>query len=81
MKLDVDFLKIDSSIIQNINTDKNSYIITKTIVDFCKQINVKTVAEYVADGDLFEIAKNLGVDFVQGYFIGEPKEDIRYWVE
>ncbi len=80
MKLEVDYIKIDASIIKNIANDKNSYIITKTIVDFCKQIGIKTVAEYVSDKEIFERVKELGIDYAQGYFIGEPKKDIKDWV-
>jgi EAL domain-containing protein (putative c-di-GMP-specific phosphodiesterase class I) len=80
MKLEVDYIKIDASIIKNIVEDKNSYIITKTIVDFCRQIGIKTVAEYVSNKEIFETVKELGVDYAQGYFIGEPKKDIKDWI-
>lgn len=81
LKLEVDYIKIDASIIKNIVVDKNSYIITKTIVDFCKQIGMQTIAEYVYEKDVYDVVKELGVDFAQGYFIGEPQRDIREFTE
>ncbi len=81
MKLDVDYIKIDASIIKNIVVDKNSYIITKTIVDFCKQIGMQTIAEYVCEKDIFDVVKELGVDYAQGYFIGEPEKNMKVWSE
>gem|GEM_PF-572692 len=80
LKLDVDYIKIDASIIKNIAVDKNSYIITKTIVDFCKQIGIQTVAEYVCEKEIFDVVKELGVDYAQGYLISEPKKDIKDWI-
>ncbi len=80
MKLEVDYIKIDASIIKNVAIDKNSYIITKTIVDFCKQIGIRTVAEFVSDKDILDVITEIGVDYAQGYYIGEPKEDIKEWI-
>jgi len=79
MKLEVDYIKIDASIIKNIAIDKNSYIITKTIVDFCKQIGIQTVAEFVSEKEILDAITELGVDYAQGYFIGEPRKDIKDW--
>ncbi len=76
LKLNIDFLKIDASIIKNSDTDKNSQIISQTIVDFSKKLNIKTVAEFVHSHDVFEIVKNFGVDFSQGYYIAEPKKEL-----
>jgi len=79
MKMEVDYIKIDASIIKNIAIDKNSYIITKTIVDFCKQIGIQTVAEFVCEQEILDTITKLGVDYAQGYLIGEPKKDIKDW--
>ncbi|MGE4398685.1 MAG: putative bifunctional diguanylate cyclase/phosphodiesterase [Campylobacterales bacterium] len=80
MKLEVDYIKIDASIIKNIAVDRNSYIITKTIVDFCKQIGIRTVAEFVSDKEILDTIAELGVDYAQGYYIGEPRKDTKEWI-
>lgn len=76
LKLDVDYLKIDSSLIKNIHQDKNSQIIVETIVGFAKRLGIKTIAEFVHNREVFEKVRELGVDYSQGYYIGEPKPEI-----
>lgn len=72
LKMDADFLKIDASLIKNITKDRNSYLITKTIVKFAKELNLKTIAEYVENEEIFNIVKQLGVDYSQGYYFSPP---------
>lgn len=72
INLDIDILKIDGSLIKNINFDKNSQIIVKSIVNFANELGMQTVAEFVCDEDVYKKVKELGVDFAQGYYISEP---------
>ncbi|RXJ98413.1 GGDEF-domain containing protein [Arcobacter sp. CECT 8986] len=74
LKMNIDYLKIDASIIKNIVKDKNSYKITKTIIEFAKNLGLKTIAEYVENEEIFKTVKNLGADYSQGYYFSEPKE-------
>lgn len=67
-------IKIDASIIQNINVDKNSEFIANLIVEFAKKINVKTIAEHVHSKEVFEKVLELDIDYSQGYYFSEPKE-------
>lgn len=76
MKLKVDFIKIDGSMIKNIDIDKNSQMITKTIVNFAKNMKIKTIAEFVHSKNVFMKVQELEVDFSQGYYFGEPSESI-----
>lgn len=73
--MNIDYLKIDASIVKNIEKDKNSYKITKTIIEFAKNLGVKTIAEYVENEEIFKIVKNLGADYSQGFYFSEPKEN------
>lgn len=72
LKMNVDYLKIDASLIKNIVTDQNSYKVVKTVVDFANSLDIKTIAEYVENEDIFNITKDLGVDFFQGYHFSTP---------
>ncbi len=76
LKLDVDYIKIDASLIKNLHSCMESKIIVETIVNFAKKLNKKTVAEFVHSEEIFKTVKSLGVDYSQGYFIGEPKGEI-----
>ena len=74
MKLKVDYIKIDGSMIRDIDKDKNSQIITQTIVEFAKKMNIQTIAEFVYSKNVFEKIRELNVDYAQGYYFGEPTE-------
>jgi len=72
MQLNVDFIKIDGSLIKNIDHDANSQIITSTILDFSQQLKLKTVAEFVHNQAVLDYVQNMGIDYVQGFHLGEP---------
>ena len=72
LKMNIDYLKIDASLIKNIATDETSYKITKTIIEFAKNLNLKTIAEYGENEKIFNIVRDLGADYSQGYFFSEP---------
>jgi len=76
MRLEPDFIKIDGSIIKEILVNNNSEIITSVIVAFAKKINIKVIAEFVENEDVFNKVKELGVDYTQGYYFAEPKPDL-----
>jgi len=72
LKMNVDYLKIDASLIKNVATDVNSYKITKTIIEFAKSLNLLTIAEFVENEEIFNIVRELGADYSQGYFFSAP---------
>ncbi|ASM40177.1 EAL domain-containing protein [Campylobacter sp. RM12327] len=78
LKLMPDYLKIDGSIIKDIDKDRNSYAITRAIVAFAKDLNIKTIAEFVKSKEVFDICVELNIDEFQGYYLGEPKKDLLY---
>jgi len=73
LEFEPDLLKIDGSLIKNIITDKYSRNVVETIVQFAKRQNIKTIAEYVENKEIFEFLHNLGVDYSQGYYFGKPE--------
>jgi len=75
LKLRADYLKIDASLIKNITSDKNSLLITKTIVQFAKDLNLKTIAEYVENEQIYLLTKKIGIDYSQGYYFSPPLEN------
>lgn len=76
IKLDIDYLKIDSSLIENIHIDKQALKIVKSIISFAKELEIKLVAEKVHNKEIYNILTNLKVDYLQGYYIGKPQEII-----
>lgn len=75
IRLKPDYLKIDGSLIKNIDKDNNSYEIVKSIIAFSKTLNIKTIAEYVHSEEIFNLLLELDVDEFQGYYFGKPDED------
>jgi EAL domain-containing protein (putative c-di-GMP-specific phosphodiesterase class I) len=71
-----DIIKIDGSLIKNIDTNKNTRLIVETIINFVKKLNKKTVAEFVHNKVVYDIVNDLGVDYIQGYYMGEPKDKL-----
>jgi len=67
-----EIVKIDGSLIKDIAQNKSNQNIVKSIVQFAKSENIKTVAEFVADEETYECIKSLEIDYAQGYFIGKP---------
>ena len=76
LELNIDYLKIDGSLVKYITSDENSRIITKTIINFASSLGLKTIAEFVEDKDSFEMLEKMGVDYIQGYYIGKPQEGL-----
>lgn len=73
LNLDVDFIKIDGTLIKNIDKNENLKITVQTIVNLAKSLNIKTVAEFVHSKDVLKIVKDLGVDYSQGFYLHEPE--------
>ncbi|QKJ22560.1 bifunctional diguanylate cyclase/phosphodiesterase [Poseidonibacter lekithochrous] len=76
LKLDIDYLKIDASLIKNINLDTNSKKIVETLVEFSKKIGAKTIAEFVHNKEVFDDISDIDINYAQGYYIDEPRANI-----
>ena len=74
LKIRPNYIKIDGSLIKNLNTDKNSYEMVKSVIEFSRALNIKTIAEYIHSEDVFNIALELGVDEFQGFYLAEPNQ-------
>ncbi len=72
LNLNVDYIKIDGSLIREMINDRRRRIIVETIVDFAQKIGAETIAEFVVDEATYDMAKALKVDYSQGYFTGKP---------
>ena len=75
LKIRPNYIKIDGSLIKNIYSDKNSYEMVKSIIDFSKALNIRVIAEFVHSQEVFDSLVELGVDELQGFYLAEPKPD------
>lgn len=75
LKLNVNYIKIDGTLIKNLDKDISAQIIVETIVDFAKRLNLLTVAEFVHNKEIFQKVKELNIDRTQGYYLSEPQKN------
>ena len=73
IQIKADYIKIDGSLIENIDVDRSAHLVVETIVSFAKKLGMKTVAEYVHSSVVMNKVKELGIDYSQGFYIDEPK--------
>lgn len=73
LKLNADIIKIDGSLIKEIDKNQDHYDIVKTIVSFAKIKNLEVVAEFVSSKEIHEKIKELEIECSQGYFFAEPQ--------
>jgi EAL domain-containing protein (putative c-di-GMP-specific phosphodiesterase class I) len=72
----IDFVKIDGDFIRSMVRSEKDMAIVKTMLVLAKEFNIKTVAEYVENKDILDAIKALGIDYGQGYYIGNPSPDL-----
>ena len=72
IKLSIDYLKIDGSLIRHILVDTRYEKVIKSIVNFAEEMGAKTIAEFVENEAIAKKLKELGIDMLQGYYIGKP---------
>ena len=82
-KLPVSALKIDRSFVNDILEDEESRHIVDAIVSMAKALNKKTIAEGVEDKKTLEYLKEVGVDYIQGFYFAKPmpKEELRKFIK
>lgn len=73
LKLNVDILKIDGSLIKSINENPRHKIVVEAIVNFAERIGVDTVAEFVSSEEILQNITDLGITYAQGFHTGKPQ--------
>ncbi len=72
LDLDVDFVKIDGSIVSRICSDESMYNLVQGLESFVSPIGIEMIAEFVESKETLLRLKELGVRYSQGYHIGRP---------
>jgi len=71
-RLNIDFIKFDGGLINRIDKDRTSSVIVRNITGLCRELNIKTIAEFVETDSIFRLVKDFGIDYSQGMFINSP---------
>lgn len=72
-EMSFDVVKLDGSLMTDIATSQQSKKLLRGIIDLCRSLGVRCVAEHVETSEQLGILRELGCDLVQGYLIGRPK--------
>ena len=71
-----DIIKIDGIFIKNINTDKKSKALVKSVLTIAKELDIVVTAEFVHSKEVFEELLKLGIDEYQGFYFSEPLDKV-----
>ncbi len=71
--LRVDMVKIDGTYIRGLSQSPDNQIFVRTLVDLAKNFNLETVAEWVGSDEDADLLEQFGVDYFQGFHVGEPQ--------
>jgi EAL domain-containing protein (putative c-di-GMP-specific phosphodiesterase class I) len=70
----MDFIKVDGSLMQGLSTNQLQQQRVKLLVEAAKRNGVETVAERVEDANTMAVLWQLGIEFIQGYFVNAPED-------
>ncbi|MEM9057872.1 MAG: EAL domain-containing protein, partial [Pseudomonadota bacterium] len=71
--LAMDYLKIDGSLLRNLNGDAVNQTMVAALIDLARTLDIQVIAEQVEDQSSLDAIRGMGADFVQGYVIGRPR--------
>jgi len=74
--LRADILKIDGSFIRDIHNNNADQLFVKALVDVARGMGMRTIAEFVENEQVYRRVSALGVDYVQGYYLGKPCQQL-----
>ena len=70
--LPVDYLKIDGRFVKEIRTDRVDQTMVEAIHRIGHVMGLKTIAEWVENTETLQKLRNMNVDYVQGFHVGQP---------
>ncbi len=72
--LPLDYIKIDGSFIQKINSSELDQTVVKSVAKIAKVLKIKTVAEFVDTEEAVRLLAELKIDYAQGFLFSKPEE-------
>ena len=76
LSLQPDVIKVDRSLIADINTNVKKQHFLTGIIDFARLNNIKVLAEGVETYDEMSVTIRRGVDYIQGFYTAKPQKEI-----
>ena len=78
--LPIDVIKLDGSYCRNLSKDPENVYFARTLIEMAHHFGIRTVAEWVETESDAEILRSLGIDFLQGNYLGLPEAEMP-WTE
>ncbi len=76
LDIEADYLKIDGTLIQDIDKSDKVFKVVKNIILFAKESQMRTIAEFVSSKELYDKLIELDVDYMQGFYIAKPSAEL-----
>ncbi|GAC1697964.1 MAG: cyclic di-GMP-binding protein FimX [Steroidobacteraceae bacterium] len=70
----LDFVKIDGTLVQGLRSDPKLQLRTRALIEAATRRSVQTIGERVEDANTMAVLWQLGVQYIQGYFVNQPEE-------
>ena len=67
------YVKVDGALMQGLANDRPLQEKVKALVDVAREHDVTTIAERVEDANTMAVLWQLGIEFIQGYFVDTPE--------
>lgn len=77
-ELRFEYVKIDGAFVRNILNSKVDYALVRNLSNLCKDIGIRTIAEFVENQAIFDALCDMGIDYAQGYHIAMPSPVMSY---
>lgn len=71
-EIQTDLLKIDMGLVRGVHNDNVRQSLVKAVVQFSRDLNMKTIAEGIEVKEEYLALKDLGVEIFQGYYFAKP---------
>ncbi len=72
----IDIVKIEGDFVRNMVADRKDRAFVYSMSELCRQLRIRTVAEFVEDGEVLAEVSRCGITYAQGYHIGKPVADL-----
>jgi EAL domain-containing protein (putative c-di-GMP-specific phosphodiesterase class I)/GGDEF domain-containing protein len=73
-ELSLDIVKIDGRYVRELAGNGRDGAMVRRLVELCRDLEIRTVAEMVETVEVEEVVRKAGVDFAQGWLFGKPAD-------
>lgn len=77
-QLRVDFVKLSGALVDNLGTDPKCQAMVRAVVQMAHDLGTQAIATFIQDASNMASLWQCGVDYIQGYFLQAPEQDLSY---